>query len=165
MWPVMPLHIAGFRATSVPLPASAIDLCIAIEHFLPITWARDTNAIIVPWDRSEIERGKNPLAGVATLAQEEKRAVVGVTEINPFESLGRKIALVKRWFGLIKTVQVFDPFLKPGVEPVTKHLPFDAGIVLPFGPLPDFVAHEKEVLSRSAKHIAKKQAQVCVFLP
>src|SRR5215831_8912809 len=77
VWPVMPLRVAGLGAACVSLSASAIHLPVAVEQFFPVARPRNTDAIVVPRDGSEIERGENPLAGVASFAKEEKRAVVG----------------------------------------------------------------------------------------
>src|SRR6266498_5874068 len=117
MWSMVPFHIARLRASRIPLSAAAISLGVAVEQFLPIAWPRHTDAIIMPGHGCEIERGKNPLRGITGPPQKKQRAVIAVAEINPLESVWKKIALMKRRLGLIKMIQVLNPFLNTRVVP------------------------------------------------
>ena len=68
-------------------------------------------------------------------------------------------------FGAIQMVEVFDPELHAGMEFVLERRPLEAGLVVPFGPLRQFIAHEEQLFAGHGVHVTEEQAQVGIFLP
>ena len=59
--------ILGVDAPQVAVVAPAVNAGVAVEHFLPVTSRRQTDAIGNPEDRGEIENNQQPARQVAAL--------------------------------------------------------------------------------------------------
>ncbi len=85
--------------------------------------------------------------------------------IHPFKAVPVKVLLEKGRLLAIKTVEVLDPRLQTTVKRILKNMPFQASLVIPFGPLPEFVSHKEKLFAGVTVHISEEGPQVRITLP
>ena len=122
----MPSDWGGFHTAGIALAAAPIELEVAVQQLFPVAAPRNADAITMPRHRREVESRQEQIVAMAPAAQEEERAVVRVTVVDPLEAVGREVAFVQRGLGLVEVVQVFDPVLNAGMAGLMGHMPFDS---------------------------------------
>src|SRR6185295_18994108 len=95
--------ILGVDASQVAVIAPAVNAGIAVEHFLPVTSCRQTDAIGNPEDRCEVENDQQPARQVAALPDVGKDAVLGVGTVDPIKPVEIIIAFPQPRFGSVKS--------------------------------------------------------------
>ena len=89
----------------------------------------------------------------------------GVLVVDPLESGGHKVKLVKRRGGAVQLVQVAHQPLHTGVLGRIEQMPVQALVMVPFAHLCKFAAHEQQLFAGVAEHEAEVGAQVGELLP
>src|SRR5439155_22421845 len=112
-----------------------------VEDFPPVSAVRDSHAIVVPRNRSEIEDHGNNFAGVLRLAHEAEYALLRVAAIDPVEACRVAVQFVERPFISIRAVQVRHPSLQAAMRFMLKQVPLETALVRPLGPLTELAAH------------------------
>src|SRR6516164_3447406 len=144
--------------------ASAVDARVSVQNFLVPPFSRRSNSIEIPRNRSRIYHKQNGRA-VFCLANKAEHAVVGVVEINPFETKIGVVILPESRLALIQVIQVLYQFSQTVMERILEQMPVEALIMVPFRPLAEFTSHEKELFARMRIHPAIEHSEVRKLLP
>ena len=116
--------------------------------------------------RSEVEDHGHELLRIGVrFAEQRDNAVFGVAAIDPLEAVGVRVQLVQRFHIAIGSIEVLNPALQLGMWKVIENPPVQAGVVIPFAPLPNLPAHEQQLLAGLRVHVREKQAQIGKLLP
>src|SRR4051794_32079536 len=152
-------------AAKVPNVASAIDLAVAIEQFAIPARLWDADSIAMARLGREVEYQNEEVVPVIRSSTEGEDTLIGIAKVDPFKPLGFEIELVKSWLLAIESVRVGDKAADRAVHWPLEQIPFDRATFVPFIPLPDFTAHEQQLLARMSHLVAKQESQVGELLP
>jgi hypothetical protein len=95
----------------------------------------------------EIEDENCKVVRVAGHAYIGINAALPVVSVDPAEAFRIEVELIKRWLAAIKPVHVADVEAQSVMGRMSLEGPVDFGVVVPFGPLPEFATHKKELLA------------------
>src|SRR6266436_7536293 len=102
-----PGSILTLDASVIPDVAASVSFRIAINNLAVKTRVRHAQPVIMPNDR-RCGHGENNDFTVARSAQKRNNAILGVVEINPFESLRRVILVPQRRFALVSVIEMLN---------------------------------------------------------
>src|SRR6201987_3110605 len=131
--------------------APAVDARVSVQNFLVPPFSRRSNSIEIPRNRGRIYHKQNGRA-VFCLANKAEHAVVGVVEINPFETKIGVVVLPESRLALIQVIQVLYQFSQTVMEWILKQMPVEALIMVPFRPLAEFTSHEEQFFAGMRIH-------------
>ena len=72
---------------------------------------------------------------------------------------------MQRRLGVIVPVEILHEAPQRGVHRIVEQVPVEAEVVVPLAPLPEFRAHEQQLLAGMAVHVAVQRPQGRVLLP
>ncbi len=76
-----------------------------------------------------------------------------------------EVYFVEGRFPGIEGVQIRNENLKTSMRSVFEQVPFETRVVIPFGPLADFIPHEHQLFAGMGEHVSIEQAEVRERLP
>ncbi len=85
--------------------------------------------------------------------------------IDPPKPCWIEVRFVQRRLGIQVPVERLHVAQQPRVRVVVEQVPVEAAVVVPFAPLPEFRAHEEQLLPGMAEHEPVQRPQRRVFLP
>jgi len=133
---------SSLQSTEVTLTAAPVQRSIAIQNFIPRAMLGNSNPIVGSNHRSEIADEQQLVIRILTATQEADHAPLKIAAVNPGESAGLEISLVKCGLATIGGVQIAYPALQPGVQRCLEEMPFETAVVIPLRPLPELPTHE-----------------------
>src|SRR6202043_3261037 len=163
--PASGAHGYRFHSAEVAPAGTAVFPGIGIQNLAPDPAGRYADQEIGARNRREIAYHEQRSTLTRRLAQERDDADFRTVEVHPFESVGGKIDLVQRRFAAVNPVQVAHQVLYTGVFRQIGNPPLELALVRPFAPLPEFAAHEQQLLAGMRPHVAVKGAQVGELWP
>src|SRR6266545_92751 len=152
-------------APGVPQIASAIDVCIGIEHLAPEPCEGNSDAVVAIDLRGEVHHHQAAVVRVAPLAQPGKNTAFGIVHDQPFETCRLTVELVQRRRRSVQLIEVAHQALDAGMRWLFQKMPIERMVVPPLALLPELVAHEQELLARMTEHEPVIGAQVRKLLP
>src|SRR5206468_1012128 len=114
--PAVPGDVLCVDRSEVALAAAAVDGGIAVQDLQPAPASRDADAVARPWDGCEIAGEDQRVATIVPAADEGDDARLPVVAVDPLETRGVEVELVKRRRGAVERVQVADPAPEPQVQ-------------------------------------------------
>ena len=97
--------------------------------------------------------------------QQPDDRVLRVVKVNPLETRVVKVHFIESGMRLIQPVELPDVVLQLAMILELEQVPLNAGVMVPFTPLPNFTAHEQQFFSRVRIHVAEKCAHIRKLLP
>ena len=153
------------NGAGVPDIAAAVNRRIRIEHLAPVPGKGHPHAIIAQDLRREIYHDDAAVGRIPALAQPGKGRVGGIVGDQPFEAGGIAIERMQRRRLAVELVEVAHQPLHAGVAFLLGQVPGQADVVVPFGVLAEFRAHEHQLLAGMAEHEGVIGAQIGKALP
>src|SRR5207247_2101899 len=96
---------------------------------------------------------KQDIAALFSPAKKTDHAPLAVGAVYPLEACGVEVDLIQRALAAIESIQVPHPALQSRMRRVGEQkMPIETHIVVPFGSLAEFAAHEHQLLTRVAEH-------------
>jgi len=130
-------------SASVADVTAAVHVSVRIQPLQVEASLRDPHAVSVADFRGEIADDDRDIVGRAPPAEETDDAFLPVRAVDPFESGRLAIAFVQRRQLPVHRIQIAYEPLYSRMERIGKQMPVKAGIVIPFGLLTEFAAHEQ----------------------
>ena len=119
-----------------PKSAPPYDLRIAVQNFTPVTATRNSDPIIVPRYRGEIENSNDDLVAAARLAHEAQHTLLRIAAVDPLEPRRIAVQFMQSPFRAIGLIQIRHPLLKSvDVSFILQQVPFQTAVVRPFAPI------------------------------
>src|ERR1700722_14881553 len=137
----LPTDGIGMQAPPVADVAASVDTGIGIQNFFVPTLTGRSNSIGVSGNRCGIAREENCRTGIP-LGDEGENAVIGIVQVDPFESGITIIVLRKSGLALVNIIEMLDQTSKAIVQGIMEEVPIDALVVIPLQPLADLASHE-----------------------
>src|SRR5712692_2504220 len=153
------------NAAEVTGVAAAEGGGIGVQQFAVKTRLGHTHTIVLAHDRGEVGNYHQEIFGVSGAAEERKHARVGIVAVQPLEAVPVEIHLMQGRLSGIELVQGRYQLLEPAVRLEFEEVPFEAGVVVPFGSLAELAAHKDQLLAGMTVEVAVEQAQVGKLLP
>ena len=137
----LPTDGIGVQAAPVADVAASVDTGVGIQNFFVPTLTGRSNSIGVSGNRCGIDREENCRTGFP-LADEGENAVIGIVQVDPFESGITIVVLREGRFAPVEEIKMLDQPFQTFVQRVLEQVPIDTLIVIPFFPLTDITSHE-----------------------
>src|SRR5690606_12113186 len=103
--------------------------------------ARHAETVVVADDRGHVRDDDDDIpVAVAALVAED--GLLGVASLDPGETGGLAVELVKRRRVAVEPVEVAHEALQPGMLGLLEQVPVEAAVVAPFALLAELAAHE-----------------------
>ena len=130
-------------STSVAGVTAPVNIRVRIQPLQVEASLWDSYAVSVANFRGEITDDDRDIVDPAPPAEETDDAFLPVRAVDPFKSGRLAIAFVQRRHLPVHRIQIAYEPLYSRMERIGKQMPVKACIVIPFGPLTEFAAHEQ----------------------
>ena len=162
--PILPRDVLRPDFAEVSDVRTAEHFGISIENFFPGSTCRGSQAIILANDWRKVEYAKDHVA-VVIFTYKAYDGIVRVVAPNPFETSVIVVDFPKRGVFLVDVVQDLHHLQHFAVAIPADEVPVERLLLVPFAELPEFVAHEVELLAGVCVLESVGESQVCELLP
>ena len=139
------------------MTASAVYPCITVEDLFPEATARNSDPVVITWDRGEVTDNEDNVVRGFPFPDEANNALLPVIGVYPLKPFVTEIKFIEGRFFPVEMIQIFYPSLYSLMERVLKDMPFQALLMVPFFPLSKLSTHEEEFFPWMAVHVTKEE--------
>src|SRR2546423_171372 len=162
--PALPRKTFGLEPAHVADVGAAIGFSVGVDDLAIKTGNGNAETIAGTPNRSRIH-GEDNDAAAARTAHECNDAVFGIVKIDPLEAFVGIVTIPEGGLVFVDVVEMLDEPPEAIVLRLSRKLPIEVAVVIPFAALPEFAAHEKQLLAGMPVHPGEEHPQIRELLP